>query len=315
MGAYTAGILSVHGITDPIVTALCGMMLAAVAGLAFGLAMLRTKGLTLLMLTMASAFLLYEIANKATGLTGGEDGLQGVSFTPLLGLFAFATPISPFIISTSRFEMASPSPVPPYLRVVDPSAWLNAWNRCRHPSSLIPMPVSCTVKRTVTSKSHWRTDGTDDNLTTLRELDGIGDEVHQDLTQLSRIAAQGGQQIVVHQRHEFQSLALRILGQQFNRAFDRGSQVEVDRFERQFAGFNLGQVEDVVDEREQGIAAGADGVHELVLFGVERRIEQQARHLKGALLLLGRALHVLVVAHHLKPEEAKDNQNRPDQKK
>jgi branched-chain amino acid transport system permease protein len=89
MGAYTASILSVHGITDPIVTALCGMMLAAVTGLAFGVAMLRTKGLTLLMLTMASAFLLYEIANKATGLTGGEDGLQGVSFTPLLGLFAF----------------------------------------------------------------------------------------------------------------------------------------------------------------------------------------------------------------------------------
>ena len=89
IGAYTAGILSVHGITDPIVTALCGMALAAVTGLAFGLAMLRTKGLTLLMLTMASAFLLYEIANKATGLTGGEDGLTGVSFTPLLGLFAF----------------------------------------------------------------------------------------------------------------------------------------------------------------------------------------------------------------------------------
>jgi branched-chain amino acid transport system permease protein len=88
-GAYTAGILSVHGITDPVVTALCGMMLAAVTGLVFGLAMLRTKGLTLLMLTMASAFLLYEIANKATGLTGGEDGLQGVSFMPLLGLFAF----------------------------------------------------------------------------------------------------------------------------------------------------------------------------------------------------------------------------------
>ena len=89
MGAYTAGILSVHGITDPIVTALCGVTLAAVTGLVFGLAMLRTKGLTLLMLTMASAFLLYEIANKATGLTGGEDGLQGVSFTPLLGLFGF----------------------------------------------------------------------------------------------------------------------------------------------------------------------------------------------------------------------------------
>jgi branched-chain amino acid transport system permease protein len=41
------------------------------------------------MLTMASAFLLYEIANMATGLTGGEDGLQGVNFAPVLGLFEF----------------------------------------------------------------------------------------------------------------------------------------------------------------------------------------------------------------------------------
>ncbi|TAK47833.1 MAG: branched-chain amino acid ABC transporter permease [Xanthobacteraceae bacterium] len=89
MGAYTAGILSVHGVTDPIVTALAAMVVAALTGLVFGAAMLRTKGLTLLMLTMAAAFLLYEIANKATGLTGGEDGLQGVSFTPVLGLFAF----------------------------------------------------------------------------------------------------------------------------------------------------------------------------------------------------------------------------------
>jgi branched-chain amino acid transport system permease protein len=89
VGGYTAGILSVHGITDPMFTAVCAMLLAASTGLMFGVAMLRTKGLTLLMLTMASAFLLYEIANKATGLTGGEDGLQGVSFTPLLGVFAF----------------------------------------------------------------------------------------------------------------------------------------------------------------------------------------------------------------------------------
>ena len=65
------------------------MATAAVTGLIFGFAVLRTKGLTLLMLTMALAFLLYEIANQATGLTGGEDGLQGVSFTPVFGLFAF----------------------------------------------------------------------------------------------------------------------------------------------------------------------------------------------------------------------------------
>src|SRR3974390_890921 len=64
VGGYTAGVLSVHGIGDPIFTALCARALAALTGLVFGVAILRTKGLTLLMLTMASAFLLYEIANK-----------------------------------------------------------------------------------------------------------------------------------------------------------------------------------------------------------------------------------------------------------
>lgn len=89
VGGYTAGILSVHGFTDPILTALCAMAMAAFTGMVFGIAILRTKELTLLMLTMASAFLLYEIANQATSLTGGEDGLQGVSFAPVLGLFEF----------------------------------------------------------------------------------------------------------------------------------------------------------------------------------------------------------------------------------
>ena len=35
-----------------------------------------------------------------------------------------ATRISPPIISTSRLLMVRPSPVPPYLRVVEVSAWL-----------------------------------------------------------------------------------------------------------------------------------------------------------------------------------------------
>ena len=59
---------------------------------------------------------------------------------------ALSTPISPPISSTSCLEIARPSPVPPYLRVVEPSAWANGWNsraarrrrcrcRCRGPRS------------------------------------------------------------------------------------------------------------------------------------------------------------------------------------
>jgi len=88
-GAYTAGLLAVNGVNDPLVTALCGTAAAAVIGLITGALMLRTKGLALLMLSMAANFLLYELANKATRWTGGDDGLQGISFTEVFGLFAF----------------------------------------------------------------------------------------------------------------------------------------------------------------------------------------------------------------------------------
>ena len=41
---------------------------------------------------------------------------------------SLSAPISPPISSTSRLEIASPRPVPPYRRVVEPSAWVNGSN-------------------------------------------------------------------------------------------------------------------------------------------------------------------------------------------
>ena len=48
---------------------------------------------------------------------------------------ALSTHIVPPISSASRLLMASPSPVPPYLRVVALSAWLNDWNSRLMPAS------------------------------------------------------------------------------------------------------------------------------------------------------------------------------------
>ena len=50
---------------------------------------LRTKGLSLVMLTLAVAAVLREIANSARSLTMGDDGLSGYSIKPILGLFPF----------------------------------------------------------------------------------------------------------------------------------------------------------------------------------------------------------------------------------
>ena len=89
LGAYCAGILSVRGIGDPLVGLAAAAVLSGLAGLLCGLVVLRTRGLTLLMLTLGILLMLEEAANRAAWLTGGADGLQGMKVEPLLGVFGW----------------------------------------------------------------------------------------------------------------------------------------------------------------------------------------------------------------------------------
>jgi branched-chain amino acid transport system permease protein len=87
-GAYVAGILAAKaGVADPMVQLAAAAAAGALLGVTTGAIILRTKALTLLMLTLAITSVLFEIANKATDLTGGADGLSGVIVAPILGLF------------------------------------------------------------------------------------------------------------------------------------------------------------------------------------------------------------------------------------
>jgi branched-chain amino acid transport system permease protein len=88
-GAYGAGLYAMHVSTEPLSGLLVGAAAAAVVGALTGLAVLRTQGLTQIMLTLASATLLFELANSAKWLTMGDDGLTGYSIAPVLGLFEF----------------------------------------------------------------------------------------------------------------------------------------------------------------------------------------------------------------------------------
>jgi branched-chain amino acid transport system permease protein len=47
------------------------------------------QGIALLLVTLGINLVLYEAANKAYTITGGADGLQGIEFSPLLGIFHF----------------------------------------------------------------------------------------------------------------------------------------------------------------------------------------------------------------------------------
>src|SRR5207245_1127657 len=90
LGAYVAGILAAKaGVGDPMVQLAAAAAAGALLGIGTGAIILRTKALTLLMLTLAITSVLLEIANKATALTGGADGLSGVVVAPIFGLFRF----------------------------------------------------------------------------------------------------------------------------------------------------------------------------------------------------------------------------------
>jgi branched-chain amino acid transport system permease protein len=89
VGAYAAGIYAIHVTGEPLSGLLAGALAAGLVGLASGLIIFRTQGLTLLMLTLAVVALLNDVANKATFITGGADGLQGIEMKPIFGRFDF----------------------------------------------------------------------------------------------------------------------------------------------------------------------------------------------------------------------------------
>ncbi|MDO9435684.1 branched-chain amino acid ABC transporter permease [Hydrogenophaga sp.] len=87
LGAYTAGWLSLAGLTEPVSAVLVAGIAAAVLAAVVGPFLLRLTGLPLMMVTLALGVLVFEAAHKATTITGGDDGLAGIQFAPILGIF------------------------------------------------------------------------------------------------------------------------------------------------------------------------------------------------------------------------------------
>ena len=89
-GAYTVGMMAMHwGWNEPISGLFAAALVAGAIGLASGLVLLRTHGLALLMLTLCTMALLEQAANMGAAWTGGFDGMPGLSFGKILGLFGF----------------------------------------------------------------------------------------------------------------------------------------------------------------------------------------------------------------------------------
>ena len=94
LGAYVAGIMAKAGmgtfpLSDPLLGLLAAAAVSGIAGFITSFLVLRGSDLTRLMVTLGVALILAELANQMRWLTGGADGLQGVTSSPILGQWDF----------------------------------------------------------------------------------------------------------------------------------------------------------------------------------------------------------------------------------
>jgi len=89
VGAYTAGLLALGIVKEPIVALFVSGFVAAMLGLVTSFLIIRGADLTRLMVTLGICSMLYFLSIQYSSLTGGSDGLQGITIEPLLGLFRF----------------------------------------------------------------------------------------------------------------------------------------------------------------------------------------------------------------------------------
>jgi branched-chain amino acid transport system permease protein len=90
IGAYTVGLMASRlGWSEPISGLFAAAAVAGLAGFASGALLLRYRGLTLLVLTLATTTMLQELGNFYKDFTGGYDGIPGLEFAPLLGRFDY----------------------------------------------------------------------------------------------------------------------------------------------------------------------------------------------------------------------------------
>jgi len=90
LAGYFSGLVAKYGFIDePVIALICSGLVAAALGFVTSFLVLRGSDLTRLMVTLGVSLMLGEVANRYSDITGGADGLQGVTIAPLFGRFRF----------------------------------------------------------------------------------------------------------------------------------------------------------------------------------------------------------------------------------
>ncbi|OFA07224.1 hypothetical protein DUPY_13310 [Duganella phyllosphaerae] len=122
----------------------------------------------------------------------------------------------------------------------------------------------------------------DRDLAAVGKFDSVAQQVEDHLAQPVGVAADGDRDVAGHVQFQPQALGL---GLRRKHVVDIGQQVaeiELDIFDRELAGFDLGKVEDVVDDHQQVLARALDHAGVVALLFRQARGQQQLRHAQHA---------------------------------
>lgn len=89
IGAYCAGLLGKHGWSEPITAVIFAGLFSGCIGWLTGRLIQGLKGITVLMITLSLNMILFDIVQRSTAFTGGDDGLTDIVIHPVFDTFRF----------------------------------------------------------------------------------------------------------------------------------------------------------------------------------------------------------------------------------
>ncbi len=112
----------------------------------------------------------------------------------------------------------------------------------------------------------------------LGELHRVGDQIGQNLAQMLAAATQriGGGPI--HMDDQSQAFAFGLWPQNGDEVGELDMEIEIDDVDRHLAGFDLGEIEDLVDQREKRATGAGHRAGHVALFAIEAGILEQVAH-------------------------------------
>ena len=118
----------------------------------------------------------------------------------------------------------------------------------------------------------------DTDLARVGELDGVAHQIEQDLTESARIADQRRRHVRRDAARQLQPLLVGPRREQLDAVFDGVAHGERHALERETAGFDLRDVEDVVDDRHQRLRRFPGGAQVLALTRRQLRLQREVGH-------------------------------------